>query len=313
MHFSFLIVYILHSTKPWGDCCDLVDHSPPKLFGRITATDATRRALQAEGKVLEDALDSTRVRYPKDIPKDFQPKTQLNTGSKITEEASMATGEGGVGSTVLGTENSLLEQGASTSTVESKTPEELERERELAQYKEELQGYDFPFCCQSSWASHSFKLWPGEYILSVYVEESRRVQKNVVKGMKVSKKKKSMIVKQAEERTGDTPRESFIDLDLNNKGVWAHLSSVGNYTLNSVTAEEMQTNQVMLERTCLSEMQHLGLPLEEMGPFLADQQHEAGSKGMMDVVARARAQADELNVQMLELRHGGVISVLMRP
>lgn len=268
--------------------------------------------------MLEDVLDSTRVRFPKDIPKDFQPKTQtsLNTGNKISEEASMTTTGvgGGVGSTVLAAGSSMLEQdGGSIATVDTKTPEELEREREVAQYKEELQDYDFPFCCQSSWASHSFKLWPGEYILSVYVEESRRVQKQVEKGMKISKKKKSKIEKKVEERSGDTPRESFIDLDLNNKGAWAHLSSVGRYTLNSVTAEEMQTNQVMLQHTCLSEMQRRGLPLEEMGPFLADQQQEAGSKGMMDVVARARAQADELNVQMMELRHGEVVSVLMQP
>ena len=75
----------------------------------------------------------------------------------------------------------------------------------------------------------------------------------------------------------------------------------------------MQANKYMLDNTCLSEMSKKGLPLEEIGPFLSDQQHEAGSKGMMDVVARARAQADELNVQMLELSHGKVISVLMQP
>lgn len=263
--------------------------------------------------MLEDVLDSTRVRFPRDIPKDFQPKTQtsLNTGgNKISEEASMATGDEGE-STVLGAGSSMLHQ--EDSSVNTKSPEEQEQEREIEQYKADLRGYDFPFCCQSSWASHSFKLWPGEYILSVYVEESRRVQKNVEKGMKVNKKKKSKIIKKVEERSGDTPRENFVEMDLNNKGAWAHLSSVGCYTLNSVNAEEMQTHQKLLKHTCLSEMQLRGLPLEEMGPFLADQQHEAGSKGMMDVVARARAQADELNVQMLELSHGKVISVLMQP
>jgi hypothetical protein len=298
------------SIKPWGECCDLVDHTPPKLFGRLTATDETRKALQAEGKVLEDSLDSTKVRYPKNVPKDFSPKTQksLNTGGKVAEEASTVTGENP--STVLEAQSSVLEDNGS---VDTKSTAQIELERELAQYKEDIQGYDFPFCCQSSWASHSFKLWPGEYILSVYVEESRRVQKHVVKGMKVNRKKKTKKVVKAEERSGDTPRENFIDLDLNNKGAWAHLSSVGRYTLNSVSADEMQANKYMLDNTCLSEMSKKGLPLEEIGPFLSDQQHEAGSKGMMDVVARARAQADELNVQMLELSHGKVISVLMQP
>lgn len=297
------------SIKPWGECCDVVDHTPAKLFGRLTATDKTREELQAEGKVLEDSLDSTRVRYPKHIVKDFKPKTQksLNTGGgKSLEEPSMMSGEGTL-PTLDTQSSSLVDESGDT-----KTTEELEYAREVAAYKESLKGYDFPFCCERSWASHSFKLWPGEYILSVYVQESRRKQKHVVNGMKVSKKKKKKKELKVEERTGDTPRENFIDMDYNDKGAWAHLSSVGSYTLNSVTAEEMQTNKYMLEQTSLVDMQKKGLPLPEMGPFMSDQQHEAGSKGMMDVVARARREADELSVQMLELSHGKVVSVLMQ-
>lgn len=288
----------------------MIDYTPAKLWGRLTATDKTRKALQAEGKCLEDSLDSTRVRYPKDIPKDFQPKTQksLNVKEKGLEEPSMVSAEGTV--QTLNAQSSELEEDSSVDTM---TTAQMELAREIAQYKESLKGYDFPFCCERSWASHSFKLWPGEYILSVYVEESHRKMKHVVKGMKVSRKKKSKKVPKEEERSGDTPRENFIDMNLNDKGAWAHLSSVGRYTLNSVTAEEMQENMYMLEKTCLSEMPKKGLPLPEMGPFMIDQQHEAGSKGMQDVVARARREADELNVQMLELTHGKIVSVLMQP
>lgn len=304
----FMFMLIFHSTKPWGECCDLVDYEPAKLYGRLTATDRTRLALQTEGKVLEDSLDSTRVRYPKDIPVDFQPKTQkgLKAGVDQGLEQPSAVSSEGVDSAVVGLQSSVLEEASSSVA-------EVEGDREAAEYKKSLVGYDFPFCCQSSWASHSFKLWPGEYILSVYVQESHRVQKHVEKGIKVSRKKKTAKDPAERERTGDTPRETFVEMDLNDQGAWAHLSSVGSYALNSVTAEEMQESQRLLEHTCLSEMQRKGLPLPFMGPFMSDQQHEAGSRGMMEVVARARAQADELNVQLLELVHGKVISVLMEP
>lgn len=284
----------------------MVGHTPPRLFGRLTATDKTRQALRAEKRVLEDVLDSTKVRHPKNIPKDFTPKTQtsLNTGGeKLAADASTVITENE--STVLGVQSSSLQESVSS--------EQLEKQREAAQYDEEIAGYDFPFSCQSSWASHSFKLWPGEYLLSVYVEESRRVQQGVEKGMKVNQKQRTKNPLRPEERTGETPREAFVEMDLSHKGAWAHLSSVGRFTLNSVSAEEMEENQNMLSRTCLSRLAEQGLPLEEMGPFLADQQHEAGSKGMQDVVARARAQADEINMQLLELTHGKVVSVLMQP
>ena len=309
---SPISLLIFHSTKPWGECCDLDDYKPPKLYGRLTATDSTREKLRAEGKVLEDVLDSTRIRYPKDIPKDFEPKTSVETANKSNngDEASATTAIGGE-STLILSEKSV--ETREESSVDTKNTAEIEREKERAQYKESLRGYDFPFCCQSSWASHSFKLWPGEYILSVYVEESRKVQKRVVKGMKVHKKKKTEVVLQKEERTGETPREVFVDMDLSEKGAWAHISSVGNYTLNSVTPEEMEENKYMLENTSLIEIKEKGLPLEEMGPFMSEHQHEASSKGMMDVVCRARTEVDELNVQMLELNHGQVVSVLMNP
>ncbi len=115
------------------------------------------------------------------------------------------------------------------------------------------------------------------------------------------------------ERSGDTPRQDFVELDLHNKAAWAHLSSVGSFKLNSLTLDETMQHANMLEKTSLSQMQNKGLPLEEIGPFMIDQQLEASSKGMMDVVFRTRTQADELDVQLFELSHAKVVSVLMQP
>jgi hypothetical protein len=61
----------------------------------------------------------------------------------------------------------------------------------------------------------------------------------------------------------------------------------------------MQANKYMLDNTCLSEMSKKGLPLEEIGPFLSDQQHEAGSKGMMDAGASAGRRAERADAGAL--------------
>lgn len=294
--------------KSWADCCDLVDYAPPKLYGRLTATDETREALKGEGKVLEDVLDTTRPRHSRKIPSDFQPKTQTNMASENKPEDESVIFN--AGASLLEASSSLVGESSSGAT---KDTAQLELEKDRMQYLEDIKGYDFPFCCQKSWASHSFKLWPGSYILSVYVEESHKVQTDIANGIKISSQSKLEDVEVNQQRTGDTPREVFVEKDPNKRGAWAHLSSIGNYSLNSLTPEEQEQNMNLLQYTCLSEMSKRGLPHEEKGPFLCEHQQESCSKGMMDVVARARREADELNLQLLELKHGNIVSVVMHP
>lgn len=309
------------SSSSWGESSDVVNHHPPHIYGRLVPTIATKRRLEEKGVGMVDVLDSTRVRRPPPENKDFSALVKGGGGGgggvAVGASSVLSLQQPSVASAVAAGGNKGAEDGEQkAATAAGEGGEEGEERRE-----EEVDGsdppaaatagelvLDIPFCCQRNWCSHSLLLPPGEYILSAYSEEFHASQPGVVNGMAVSKVPSAKASQAEKEATGDTPRQIFKDDVGVRRGVWAHVTSIGAFSLSGLTVADMQENRELLDGTPLSEMKEQGLPVEEVWPFLSDQQHATGSKGLIDVITRVRREVDELNLQILELKYGDTVS-----
>jgi hypothetical protein len=272
---------------------------------------ATKERLLERGIGMVDVLDSTRPRYPPDPVKDFSAYTKgaVAGGPSANSLQQSSTASAATGSASAG--GALADGSSGVETKDGADDEEEEHTDDKPQAQEgrstDSLKFDFPFCCERNWCSHSFLLPPGEYILTAYSQEHHVKKNGIVNGMvacKVKRKKPPAPVV----HTGETPRMIFNDEAGVNLGIWTHVTSTGAFSLSGLTVDDMQANAELIEATPLREMRDAGLPLEEVWPFVSDQQHDSGSKGLIDVITRVRREVDELNLQILELKYGNTVS-----
>eukprot|EP00602_Paraphysomonas_sp_CaronLab_P012205 CAMPEP_0185038078 /NCGR_PEP_ID=MMETSP1103-20130426/33284_1 /TAXON_ID=36769 /ORGANISM="Paraphysomonas bandaiensis, Strain Caron Lab Isolate" /LENGTH=855 /DNA_ID=CAMNT_0027576349 /DNA_START=137 /DNA_END=2704 /DNA_ORIENTATION=- len=285
------------SSNSWGDCSDVIDPQPPRLYGHLCPTAATRAHLEANKLHMIDVLDSTRVR---------RPVAQQTDSSSITNTHLVGnSAASGVKSTL---DNSAVGRDVTNDGSKADTDSEAQRLVATVGESESEFKYDFSFCCNRAWCSHSFILPPGEYILSAYSEETHEETPGVRKGMPIDKVPSQ---KPPPEGTGSTPRKIFKDDVGVNQGIWAHITSIGNIGLGELSTREVEASQDCLCKPVLREMKDAGLPLPEVWPFMVDHQHEAGSKGLFEVITKLRSELDKVNVQLLELKYGDTVSYVV--
>lgn len=299
------------SSKSWGDSSDVVNQRPPHIYGRLVPTMATKERLLQRGIGMVDVLDSTRPRRPPDANKDFSSLTKGAVGggpsvnslhqSSAVSSAVASTNGGGFAPPI---ENPVERKQAGEDEGDEDHDEDKLR---LTCESPNTMKFDFPFCCQRNWCSHSFLLPPGDYILTAFSEEYHVNNPGVINGMAACKVKPKNTAR-PHVPTGETPRMIFNDDASVNKGIWTHVTSTDAFSLSGLSVVDLQANSQLIEATPLREMKDAGLPLPEVWPFLSDQQQETGSKGLIDVITRVRREVDELNLQILELKYGNTVS-----
>jgi hypothetical protein len=112
-------------------------------------------------------------------------------------------------------------------------------------------SYDFPFCCERSWVSHSFLLPPGEYLLFVATEEQKSSSTHPIPPASASAAhqhrhhqpqhhhhKPSSVPRNPATGTGRSASSHFRENQEIESGIWCHLTSTGCIGLHSQALEE---------------------------------------------------------------------------
>jgi hypothetical protein len=271
------------SSHLWAESSDVVHPLPPRLYGRFVPTHSTERNLRETNRKMVDVLDTTRIRRPPPPQTDFS--NYINVGNPSSSLSKYSSG--GLPSNpadfVAENSNSVVENPLNG----SQSPN----------------SYDFMFCCERSWTSHSFLLPPGDYLLLISSEEQKINQPNVVNGIPISQLPPARKV-EPRQPTGETPRNLFEDNDEFNQGIWCQISSIGKVGLHSLSLTEIEENADLLGGTFFHQMKQEGLPLPEVWPFMTDHQAEVSSKGLIKLLTDIRNEVNRVNVDFLELKYG---------
>jgi hypothetical protein len=239
-----------------------------------------------------DVLDSTRVRRPP------APETDYSSYLHLPQASHSSIGKGQTESAIDdGPSGENKEEAAKESKAVAVAEEESEQDASRETMCKSQEG--FSFCCERSWASHSFLLPPGDYILLACVEELLESDRNLLNGFPVSPP--SQLPPKAPD---ELARDLFKENIVTGRGVWAQVTSIGSFSVTPLTAAEVDANLELTTGSHLTVMKSAGLPLNESWPFMVDHQHETGSRGLMDLITRVRAEVDKLNVELLELKYG---------
>lgn len=308
--FSFLTH---SSSNSWSECSDIVHPLPPRLYGRLLPTPATLEALQQSGQKIIDIFDSTRIRYPPAPVTDFTDYLHISASNSMAKHSTSQSGE----------QSQQQQLPESSDSVDEKKRSETPS---LAS------PYDFPFCCERSWVSHSFLLPPGEYLLFVATEEqkssinssSRSSSSHPLPTASASNHhqpnqhphpKSSAVPRNSSTVTGNSTSSVFHENQEVENGIWCHLTSTGCIGLHSQASEEEATKgQTEIETkesglnavemgTYFQEMKtKYSLPLPEVWPLLMDHQQEVSSKGLIRLLTQIRSEVNRVNIDFLEIK-----------
>jgi hypothetical protein len=292
---------IVSSSKLWAECSDMVRPLPPRLYGRLIATPSTVEMIEKRHQQIVDVFNSTRLssRPPPPPVTDFS--DYLHLSSSQSHSLSKHTAPLAVTLPV----SQLAEPSIAAAAEEEKSSS--------AGVKNELPSpFDFPFCCERSWMSHSFMLPPGEYVLLVATEEQKT--SSLTSSYQSPQEPQSSLNKQQKPRIPPPPRQVipssdsvatlFPENDQIEDGIWCQVSSVGRIGLHELSLTEMEEKLPLDHRVYFQEEMKMKarLPQPEVWPLMMDHQQEVSSKGLIQLMTQLRAEVNRVNIDLLELK-----------
>jgi hypothetical protein len=271
----------------------MVHPLPPRLYGRLIATPATREMIEKSHQQMVDVFDSTRLssRSPPPPVTDFSEYLHLSASNSLSKNSASQLRESSAAEEKIASSDPVVDPTSSSS-------------------------FDFPFCCERSWTSHSFRLPPGEYILLIATEEQRTVQSpshphsasSLHQSQNQNNPQTSYDPNQHKRRVRPKQISSvptvtlFPENDGLQDGIWCQVSSIGRIGLHELPQSEVGEKLPSESGSYFHEMKAKSLPKPEVWPLMMDHQQEVSSKGLIQIMTQLRAEVNRINVDFLEIK-----------
>lgn len=179
-------------------------------------------------------------------------------------------------------------------------PSKSEKETVLPNQKasKDVRDLDISFSCERSWVSHSFLLYPGQYIIMGHVRiHSSTANKNHDAIPGLPEGLESEVDAHGHKKGSAIKNDGEVEL-----GMWAQVSSTSKFSLNVLPNDiKVENEEIIQSNSLYNYAKNTPIPVERW-PFAIEQQHEISSKGMIDVVTRVRSQCDVTNAELLKIR-----------